>query len=759
MIPPIFRLTVCNAWPVTSASDASRLEELEQLTVIPRGDRKQGTVFWLQDDAAPAIRRFFKVHTRDRRRVVRNPKNSDCDAVIPVLLALVPRPDNDYDPQAVAVTAPPDHGGDVLQRHLGYLYRSARLSAPITELTAHSPVPVGCHGYIELYELHGDGEDTWEPSADRPLTQEEEKALGFAVLGLRLWLPWAKELAPIVADYGAKTPKVATVHASNAYIEPRQEAELRTAHLSRLGGVLRSAVAARAATGDWARETTRSRIQAAREQVAGKQTRAWETWRQQPHGYRGITAITRSTFGNDRVLLLDDNGAEIGQWHLPHGPLTLIDERVRGDALAALTDHGITNAGARDLGALADFPDATIMVRGSTWSVHTIPPGSLPGRLPEIARYDSDSRVLTVYARAHQEAVQTLLRRHGVTVGSMRWGAPDRDVEDRNMHAATPWARTNPLMRGTFLQLRKRTQGHIPDEHADLVGIHWGKGGAPRHPTTGEELRLYTHEQLTGDLYTGYRKRLGALLGTASDDLRPTQCRLCYEVALGAAGGLAYCPSCVTRATGGLLRDTGTDGPWTAAALWALRQLADIEFFGPPSQAQLNRLTVTDPDTADAAMLARFLVPRPAAAAIPARHTRPARTWAGWLGMAGLLGEGLRTARGTLTVATDGHPCRSLLERHIDDYLHRWAIPHDIEPAYPRHPRLNTTGLRADWRLEDGTYVEALGLPDEPAYAKKVARKRELAAATGTPLVTVTADDLNRLPDVFAAWLLTASPR
>ncbi|UOY03692.1 hypothetical protein [Blastococcus sp. PRF04-17] len=107
-------------------------------------------------------------------------------------------------------------------------------------------------------------------------------------------------------------------------------------------------------------------------------------------------------------------------------------------------------------------------------------------------------------------------------------------------------------------------------------------------------------------------------------------------------------------------------------------------------------------------------------------------------------------------MATDGHPCRSMFERHIDDFLHHRGIAHDIEPAYPRHADLNTTGLRADWLLDDGTYVEALGMPDEPAYAAKVARKRELAEHTGIRLITLTVEDLTRLPEIFAFWLPAA---
>ncbi|MEU8530889.1 MULTISPECIES: hypothetical protein [Streptomyces] len=108
---------------------------------------------------------------------------------------------------------------------------------------------------------------------------------------------------------------------------------------------------------------------------------------------------------------------------------------------------------------------------------------------------------------------------------------------------------------------------------------------------------------------------------------------------------------------------------------------------------------------------------------------------------------------GTVTTATDGHLCRSLFERHLDDFLHHWGIAHEPEPHYPHHPELNTTGFRADWRRADGTFVEALGLMEGEAYAAKVERKRKPAALSGLRLLTVTAAELDCLPETFADWL------
>jgi hypothetical protein len=192
-------------------------------------------------------------------------------------------------------------------------------------------------------------------------------------------------------------------------------------------------------------------------------------------------------------------------------------------------------------------------------------------------------------------------------------------------------------------------------------------------------------------------------------------------------------------------------------ATWAIRRLAEIEFSGPPSLAQLTRLTVTDPELADEAMICRFLIPRPEFARPATRHDRKPYSWSEWLARAGLLEDGMRTGRGTRTVATDGHLCRSLFERHVDDFFHHWNIAHEPEPHYPYDLELNRGGLRADWRLADGRFVEALGFPDEEAYAARVERKLELAQRTGIRVVTVTVEDLGRLSEVFARWLTAIS--
>ncbi len=131
------------------------------------------------------------------------------------------------------------------------------------------------------------------------------------------------------------------------------------------------------------------------------------------------------------------------------------------------------------------------------------------------------------------------------------------------------------------------------------------------------------------------------------------------------------------------------------------------------------------------------------------------KPWASALEEAGLLPGGeLRTSRGVVSRAADGHWCRSLMERTVDDFLYQNGIGHEPEPFWPFHERHNpNTRKRADWRLDDGTLVEAAGLLSDTAYAKRMRDKEQMAADLGIPLLVLVPLDLLRLDLVFAPWL------
>jgi hypothetical protein len=146
----------------------------------------------------------------------------------------------------------------------------------------------------------------------------------------------------------------------------------------------------------------------------------------------------------------------------------------------------------------------------------------------------------------------------------------------------------------------------------------------------------------------------------------------------------------------------------------------------------------------------------------PTRYTL-SRLWPGgtaavWLG-AGLT-DLVRTNRGAVSIAADGHACRSILERHVDDWLSSHHIAHSCEPAWPSHPTLNPGGSRrADWLLEGDVYVEMAGMLDDPSYAAKIEHKRHLANALGVELLVLTPDDVARLDLLLPGQRSVLRPR
>ncbi|WP_189711935.1 hypothetical protein [Streptomyces phaeofaciens] len=740
----------------------------EGMLMIP-GDPTQDftPAFAVFDDSVPALRAFVLRHLR-KDSVVPAPPRAKCDIVIPIRVGLVPRPDNDYDSRAVSVAAPPHHGGSVLDRHMGYLYGSSLhiMSESIHRLTEQTGTPVGCHGWIELHELEDDGyfyeeedgqdvDEGWEPDRDRPFSWAEQKEFGYGIGSVRVLLPARERVRTLVDDYLEDRRRTkaagATEQPSGTASTPPSVVEqgLRRALSERLVILMRTGLHHRATDGTWGRETDRDRARQRRDAEALPLLRAWDEFRERPHGFRGLRATTRSVYQHTRILVLDETGVEVGRYHHPDGPLTLVDERTRAEALEALRTHGVDVDEPERLETLGEFPDATVVARNGIWSIRLSKDGLPLSALPEAGWYDPDSGTLTVYAGPFTEPMTVLLRRHGVSPLLVTRGAPREDVERHNFRATFAASEVSPFSRSS--RVTEAVRRLIPERHRRWLNAK------PAEPAPSDDFLPPLVDDAADNTY--YRRALESLFGAPVDLEHRGPCRLCGRSAQSARPGLYYCHGCCGLAQNGVLRDNGADGEWTEAILHAVRRLAAIEFSGPPSLAQLDRISVpfTDASLVDEALLCRFLVPRPGSTLLSTRPARPARTWTEWLQLADLLKDGVRSSMGTVTVATDGHLCRSLFERHVDDFLHHWGVAHEPEPHYPRHPELNTTGLRADWRLADGTFVEALGLMERQTYAAKVARKRELARLAGLRLVTVTAQDLHRLPEIFADWLPPAT--
>jgi len=118
-------------------------------------------------------------------------------------------------------------------------------------------------------------------------------------------------------------------------------------------------------------------------------------------------------------------------------------------------------------------------------------------------------------------------------------------------------------------------------------------------------------------------------------------------------------------------------------------------------------------------------------------------SWLKALIVSQVLSDGTRrTSYGTMTVANDGHDCRSLAEKTIDDWLFAHGIEHEIEPVYPNDPELNPSGqMRADWKINH-VFVEYFGLMQKKEYLEKARKKEVLCARHNIHLIPLLPDDL-----------------
>jgi len=115
-------------------------------------------------------------------------------------------------------------------------------------------------------------------------------------------------------------------------------------------------------------------------------------------------------------------------------------------------------------------------------------------------------------------------------------------------------------------------------------------------------------------------------------------------------------------------------------------------------------------------------------------------SWFKALEEAGVLEGGvIKTKRGCICEAKDGHKCLSLGEKTIDDYLYTHKIPHEKEPHYP-----GAKQYRADWRVAE-YFIEFWGMQGEENYDKKIEAKRTMAKQMGIPLIEITFEDMYSL--------------
>lgn len=124
-------------------------------------------------------------------------------------------------------------------------------------------------------------------------------------------------------------------------------------------------------------------------------------------------------------------------------------------------------------------------------------------------------------------------------------------------------------------------------------------------------------------------------------------------------------------------------------------------------------------------------------------------SWFKALEQSGALPEGYRySGTGVWCTAKEGHKCHSLAEQRIDNWLTEHGIDHTREPEYPGHDDYNPSGRRkADWKTEDGVYIEYFGMVGDSSYDEKTEEKLALADEYGIDLLSIYPENLEDLDD------------
>lgn len=480
-------------------------------------------------------------------------------------------------------------------------------------------------------------------------------------------------------------------------------------------------------------------------------TRAQHHIRTYDHNHAGVEVLTLGTVVAEhghRTLTLTDPRTLRHIGDIVDRYLLLDDERDRPQVLAllALADVPVTQpaqpAPATGTASTEQWPPdlvPNLRARFAPGAVLVQTDDPVNSRYERIAIYNRSTGRLWVEDGRLAGAAATFVARLGIAVSSI--GLPEEPWQlDREVprHMLSDTHAPPPTPRDVAVHLIAANRSLV-GEHI-LAPVAWHK--RPRHQSPGHE-----PEDHFWVLERHVRERTILFPGTRLT-LRKAPCRLCGQTtaeftALVCEEPLAYCHDCLLGAAEGKSATAGRE-----RAARAVRALAELEFDGVPMlEDQLATLHVNPARPAPATRVDQLLLLRFAI-------RRGKYPWTHVLEQSGIAPEGLRTSRGTLVRARDGHLCLSLRERAVCDFLHQHDIDHDREPLYPTDEVLNPHGRRrADWILTDGTLVELWGMPNDPAYAAKMVEKRQLAQRLGIRLVELTDADLPHLPRMFADWL------
>lgn len=707
------------------------------VTLPPAGDLNPDGVSWawIRDDDGNGIYDHRLVKFADTafgaqgKRVGR----------ISVSVVLIPRPDNPFDSDAVSIALPKSMGGDEEDRCLGYLYRHtirnwgiandgrkdlvARLAALSADDEVHFTATMMRDSDPADFERYrcADDEEGWDIPLRVPefsLDLPDTRIMGAAIGAFLAEHETDGCAAPAVRDPGHHA-----THAQPAKpLTPMTRWHRRFPH----------------------DETPRIRwLDELADKLIQDLVTNWVVNTRDmppPPQYK----IRRWGAGGSGVIVTNEDGGRIGKIRnhpvlearlkKGHGGylsfLLLANELDRPAAVEALAREGIVIPFDPSPGWL----NASVEPGLHGW-LDVYWSGNLVGLelKPRLATFNIETGSLTVFASQLADPIRMLLTRVGQqprdVVAEPHPDGPEYFYGIDILQAAID---QTPDQRPTR-RLRQEARELLPAEWTEQLEKAW----SPEQP----------HIDIPPGLFWDETPQPAAQRLTEPARSRTSGgCLLCTW----SRGGKAYCRECLKEAEEGLFSDRGFDEPWKEAVLWSLRTLAEIEFGGPPAMNQLKK-PPADGNNADLLMLCRILTCRRGWTEMGAE--RKAYAWTDWLAEAGLLTDGFRASRGVTVMAKDGHICRSLLEREIDDFFHEHGIAHEPEPDYPYDPEHNVGGYRADWKLADGTLVEALGFPKNSQYMAKVEKKLKLAALNNIPVVSVTHEDVPHLLALFSKWL------
>lgn len=447
------------------------------------------------------------------------------------------------------------------------------------------------------------------------------------------------------------------------------------------------------------------------------------------------------------------------------GYLFLEDERDRPATLAHLTEAGIPVAQpisdpfhVRD----DEWPSSTLPNIWTYWFVDRLEfrsrDSSTTPSWNSIAYYNHTTRKLWVEDSRMAAPACIYAARVGIRVAdvgvprtpwSLQTEIPYHELMDPLLR---PKKQEDPdVMEGLRADLFEHLRGLVPEEVLPGGFVRWisSPSVAQNHEPDPVFILNEQHVQPRRTLFSD--QRLSSTIAA---------CRLCGQRGLEftspiCVDPLTYCQACLNNATRGIVRASlQGSGNARACAATALRLLGTYEFDQAPMlESQLDTLHLNPAEPVSGSDIDRLLLLRFAI-------LRQQYPWTHLLEQAGFAESGLRSSRGTLVRARDGHLCLSLREKMVCDFLHQHEVKHGREPHYPIDADFNPSGRRrADWILADGTLVELWGMPKDPVYAAKMEQKRKLAARYGLALVELTDAELPRLPEVFAPWLPPSSAR